>query len=242
MVTSGVNRLTRKMRGLLRKLYWPTPLEDSSIRGALRRQRDVPIGSIIDVGASTGLWSSKALPFFPNARYLLIEAQAHVHGAGLARFCAAHPNTEYMLAAAGPRCGTIHFDATDPYSGQASETPYPANNIEVPVTTIDHEVAKRRLPPPYLIKLDTHGFELPILEGAAAALPRTHLLIVEVYNYRLTDKSLRFHEMCAYLEQRGFRCADLFDVMRRPKDGSLWQMDMVFVPSDSPRFADNRYD
>jgi FkbM family methyltransferase len=241
MVKSGVNRLTRKMRGLLRKLYWPTPLEDSSLRGALRRQRQVPIGSVIDVGASTGLWSAKAMQFFACARYLLIEAQAQVHGTALEAFCAANGNAEFVLAAAGPRRGVIHFDASDPFSGQASDTPYAENNLEVPVTTIDHEIAVRRLPPPYLIKLDTHGFELPILEGAAAALAQTNLLIVEVYNYRLSQHCLRFHEMCAYLEERGFRCDDLFDVMRRPKDSSLWQMDMVFIPATSPRFADCRY-
>ena len=97
------------------------------------------------------------------------------------------------------------------------------------------------MPPPYLIKLDTHGFEVPILEGAAAALGQTNLIFIEVYNFQLTERSFRFHEMCAYMEQRGFRCTDVFDVMRRPKDQTLWQMDMVFMPANSAQFADNQY-
>ena len=33
-------------------------------------------------------------------------------------------------------------------------------------TTIDHEIGAYGLPGPYLIKLDTHGYEAPILCGA----------------------------------------------------------------------------
>lgn len=40
----------------------------------------------------------------------------------------------------------------------------------VPATTIDLEVAERGLQAPFVIKLDTHGFELPILNGARGTL------------------------------------------------------------------------
>jgi hypothetical protein len=40
------------------------------------------------------------------------------------------------------------------------------------VTTVDIEVAQRALLGPYLIKLDAHGFEVPILIGAQEALKK----------------------------------------------------------------------
>jgi len=36
---------------------------------------------------------------------------------------------------------------------------------------------------PYLIKLDTHGVEIPILNGSAQTLKDTNVLVVEVYNF-----------------------------------------------------------
>ena len=89
--------------------------------------------------------------------------------------------------------------------------------------------------------LDTHGFEVPIFEGAAETLARTGLIVVEVYNFKISPEALRFHELCAYLEGKGFRCVDILDVMHRPCDGALWQMDLIFARADRPEFANNEY-
>jgi FkbM family methyltransferase len=212
-----------------------------SLSQALVRARKASVRTIIDVGASDGRWSEEVMNWFPNAAYLLIEAQKAPHETALREVCQRHANAQYVLAAAGSRQGTIHFNADDPFGGAASETPSVKNDIEVPMTTIDFEVEQRRLQPPFLIKLDTHGFEVPILQGAAKSLADTNVLIVEVYNFKLCDGCLRFHEMCAHLEERGFRCGDIFDVSHRPKDDVLWQMDAVFLRASRPEFACNSY-
>jgi FkbM family methyltransferase len=201
----------------------------------------MPVATVIDVGASNGCWSQRLLPYYPKANYLLIEAQRQAHGAALEVFAQQHPRVQYVLAAAGNRRGVIYFDASDPFGGLAGERPFDRNNIEVAVTTVDDEVRQRSLPGPYLLKLDTHGFEVPIFEGAVETLKQTSLLIVEVYNFELTQGCLRFPQLCAYLEERGFRCLDLLEIMHRPKDNVLWQMDMVFAPADNPVFASNLY-
>ncbi len=109
------------------------------------------------------------------------------------------------------------------------------------MTTIDIEIARRDMAPPFLIKLDTHGFEVPILDGAAETLSKAELLVIEGYNFKLRPGCLRFHELCDYLEQRGFRCFDLVDVLRRPSDGALWQFDLFFVRANRPEFSSNSY-
>ena len=63
---------------------------------------------------------------------------------------------------------------------------------------------QHQLRPPFLIKLDTHGFEVPILKGAQETLQQTNLLVIETYNFQLQPTSLRFHEMCSYMEFGGF--------------------------------------
>jgi FkbM family methyltransferase len=178
---------------------------------------------------------------FPRANYLLVEAQKAAHGAALAEFKAAHRNVDYVLCAAGDRNGEIQFDASEPLGGAASSTPFAKNNIVVPMATVDTLVRQRNLRGAFCLKLDTHGFEVPILEGARETLSQASMLIIEAYNFTLRPGCLRFYELCPYLEAHGFRCVDVFDVSVRPLDSAFWQMDMVFLPSTHPVFRSNQY-
>ena len=213
-----------------------------SMRGAMQSlaQRAIPIKTIVDIGASDGHWAEMAMEFFPQANYLLVEAQA-IHQEKLDAFIATHSNAQYCLAAAGDKAGRIFFDAGDPFGGQASYEPYAHNNIEVEVTTIDIEVANRILSGPYLVKLDTHGFEVPILKGATEVLRDTQVIVMECYVQHLTRNSLTFSQMCAYLDELGFRCIDAVDLEWRPFDTTLWQMDLVFIRKDRVEFTYRDY-
>jgi FkbM family methyltransferase len=213
------------------------PMEQALVAIQQRKHR---VRTIIDIGASDGRWTALALRQFPDCAYLLIEAQP-VHAAALKTFASGRPNVQVALAAAGEKSGTIHFDATDPFGGIASEHPFPNNDIVVPVTTLDREVRARNLAGPFLIKFDTHGFEVPILNGARETLAQTEVLVMECYNFKIAGACLLFHEMCAHLEREGFRCIDLVDPMRRPLDNCLWQMDLVFARNTRAEFSQARY-
>jgi hypothetical protein len=67
------------------------------------------------------------------------------------------------------------------------------------------------------------------------------MLVIEAYNFTLCPGALRFHELCFFLESRGFRCADMFDLMVRPLDDTFWQMDLVFLPSGHSIFQSNHF-
>ncbi|HWA27688.1 MAG TPA: FkbM family methyltransferase [Lacunisphaera sp.] len=193
----------------------------------------------IDIGASDGIWSLRAQRHFPAANFVLFEPLAE-RQAALARLQATH-RFHLVAAAAGAQRGHIAFAVDPALDGSGVATPGATGTRSVPVETIDAAVADLGLPGPYGVKLDTHGHEIPVLEGAAAVLRQTQLLVIEAYNFQLTPGCLRFHELCAWLEARGFRCCDLADPMRRPRDGALWQMDLAFAPADSPLFAANTY-
>lgn len=195
--------------------------------------------TFIDVGASDGVWSLRARRHFPAAKFLLFEPLAERQPA-LQRLQAQH-GFAIEPAVAGATNGEVAF-AVDPAldgSGVAAPGTYGARTV--PQTTIDHAVNSRNLRGPYGLKLDTHGYEVPVLSGATAVLSQTELLIIEAYNFTLSPDCLRFHELCAWIEARGFRCCDLADPMRRAGDGVLWQMDLAFAPADSPFFAHSNY-
>lgn len=239
------------MKGAIKELFRALGLhvsraggsaDRSTMDGAMRAmvERKHPFRTVVDIGASTGIWSARLMRHFPDRRYLLIEAMAG-HEAALRAFCASHANAQYVLAAAGEKPGKVFFEAgDDPFGGAASATPG-AGRIEVPVTTLDAELSARKLPGPYLLKFDTHGFELPILKGAATTLANTDVIVMECYNFRISPECLTFPEMCAWLGERGFRCIDLVEPLHRPRDGAFWQMDLVFARADRPEFAYQRY-
>jgi FkbM family methyltransferase len=197
------------------------------------------LNTIIDVGASNGCWARLALEGWPKAQYLLVEAQRGPHEKGLATLAAENPLVQYVIAAAGPQNGTIFFDASDPFGGVASEAF--TEGMSVPVVALDDEIKKRNLSGPFLLKLDTHGFEVPILRGASRILAETSLLVIESYNFDISPECLRFPQFCKYMEDIGFRCIDICDVLRRPGDGCLWQFDVFFAPKTRYEFAQNTY-
>lgn len=213
-----------------------------SLRAALKRckGRGLNIKTIVDVGASDGRWSLIVREFFPDAFCLLVEAQEG-HKKGLEKVKCRVDRFDYVIAAAGDRQGTIYFDADDAFGGLASSVPVGKNCVSVPMVTVDEEVSRRKLSPPYLLKLDTHGFELPILEGAKNTLALSSLVVIECYNFKLTKESLKFHEMCAFMVSKGFSCIDLVQPMHRPGDLAFWQMDLIFIPSGDRVFNANSY-
>jgi FkbM family methyltransferase len=219
----------------------PTPAP--TLSGALDRlrSRDIPISTVIDVGASDGRWSEELMRVYPRSSYLLIEANSF-HQPALDRFLGRHPNAQYTLAAAGQTRGTVYFDASDPFGGVAAPAARGEQFVSTPSTSIDAEIAERSLRGPFLIKFDTHGYELPILRGAERTLAETDVLVIECYNFRVTPEALLFHEMCAFLAERGFRCIDVFDLMYRPGDQAFWQFDLLFVRDSRPEFASTSYE
>jgi FkbM family methyltransferase len=206
------------------------------------RHRGHPLRTIIDVGASNGSWSWTAKQFFPHLHCHLIEAQP-LHEPALKQLVGARPDFTFTLAAAADKVGEVFFNVGDPMGGVAAHEKFAENvpSMSLPATTIDHEVAERKLAGPFLLKLDTHGFEVPIFDGATETLKQTELICVETYNFKFGGPAVRFHEMIAYLAGKGFAVIDVCDILWRPGDGALWQLDLWFAPASRPEFARTTY-
>jgi len=207
----------------------------SRMHDALRLLSKVGVepATIADVGASDGRWSRLARRTFPTAELVLFEPQP-VHAPGLRRFKRESPDARIVDSAVGGSHGRSAFDATDPWGGVLQEEPT-TGSISVSVVTLDDALAKAN--PPFLVKLDTHGIEAQILAGAEATLTQSVAWIIEACNQRVIPECLLFWELCAEMAERGFRPIDLLDVLHRPHDGTLWQMDLVFIRSDWDGFG-----
>jgi FkbM family methyltransferase len=202
--------------------------------------RGLDINTVIDIGASDGRWSAVCEMHFPACNYLLVEAQA-AHAQALETYCAARPKAQYVLAAAGDECGEVYFDDRELFGGAASKTPNVNAHKVMRQITIEDEIGRLGLPGPYMIKLDTHGYEVPILLGAKETLRKANLVVIETYNFRIQESSLLFHEMVAYMRELGFGVIDMSEPLWRELDRALWQIDLFFVPLDRPEFHTTAY-
>ena len=209
---------------------------------AVRRiaEHNFPIRSIIDIGASDGKWSVEAMKTFPNTFFLAVEPLRERQDA-LELLKQKYKNFDYVLCAAGETDGEqAILNVSDDLDGSTIDGigGIPRN---IPVKSIDSIAVEHMLKGPFLLKFDTHGYELPILSGSQSTLSNTNVIVMEVYNFMITEHSLRFHEMCAHMEKLGFRCYDIAGPMLRQHDKVFWQMDIFFARSDSTIFSYSHY-
>ncbi len=214
-----------------------------SMIGGIERcaKRGINPTTIIDIGAAEGNWTREVLPYWKNSNYLLFEPLPQ-RAEQLDALAAQYPNVRIVKAGAGNKIGTVDFFITDDLDGSGiADNGTNAQKVTIPVTTIDDEIAKHQLKGSYLVKLDTHGYEVPILEGATKTLANACLVIIECYGLQIAPNSLLMWEMCAYMDKLGFRMVDLVDTLQRAKDGLFWQCDVFFEPKTKPYFTHNTY-
>jgi len=66
--------------------------------------------------------------------------------------------------------------------------------------------------------------------------------LLEVNLLEIYEGAPLLHEALCFMAAEGFRAYDVCTLYRRPLDHALWQMDMIFVRSDSSLVAFKRYE
>ena len=207
--------------------------EKLSHRNALTRLRSLGFApaSIYDIGAYRGGWTKLAQEVFPDAAFVLFEANAD-HAPDLAR--SGHRHVIVALGAEDSGAKLFHVPRQGDVTGASlyiESTPhYAASNLEVrqvETARLDTIVGRERLPPPDLVKIDVQGAELDVMAGGSLALQGAAALIVEVSLIDYNKQAPLIAEVLAGVERAGFRCADLCEVHRN--NSFVLQLDLLFV-------------
>jgi len=222
----------------------PAPYQNDAMYAALERYYALQpsIATIFDIGAAAGSWTLAAKKLWKDSTYVLFEPlRERVNE--LTALATAERNIHFVPRAAGKGKTEVQFYVSDDLDGSGVVTGATSNASvrTVLVTSIDLEALRLKTNGPYIVKLDTHGFEVPILEGAAQIWDDIALFIIECYGFQIAPNSLLFWEMCQYMDARGFRLFDIVDVMRRSKDNAFWQCDAFFIPKNNAVFQSNQY-
>lgn len=208
----------------------------------LKRLADVCplVNSVIDIGAASGTWCAIAHQVFPNAALLAIEPLPD-------SFMMLQEQLRSIPASYGVQAVVSDVDGADIEFTISPDRDGSGVGLSGGITkqmvsrTLDSLINEMSLSGPFLVKLDTHGHELRILSGAAKTLSLATAVVIESYNYKLTDDSPLFWQLVEVMVGYGFRPYDLVDPSPRPLDGSLWQLDIIFLPINHPVFASNSH-
>lgn len=197
---------------------------------------------VVDIGAGSG--THEIYDHFPSAELHLFEPLRECQSS-LAEIAATRP-THVSEAVVGAAPGSITLNVHDDLIGSSvlPEVDGGGDDGEprtVPVVTLDSAMQGHDLSGGVLVKIDVQGFELDVIAGASAVLGSTDLLIVECSLIATMDGGPEIFDVMSELSARGFALFDLIGGLERPLDGSLAQVDAVFVPSKSAWRADKRW-
>ena len=191
-------------------------------------------GTVVDVGVGYGteeLWEA-----FPRARLLMVEPIPDRFGGAALEAVRRRDGAELVEAAAGATAGeatiTVHRapEMSSVLGAWTGDRDGEARTV--PVVRLDDAVDERSLPGPYVLKVDVEGAELAVLDGAAALLEETEVVLLEVRLFELVPGAAQLHDVIPYMKERGFVAYDLFGGALRLSDGALAVTNIAFVRED----------
>lgn len=222
------------------------PLPPTAITGfthdyaGLRRLRDLGFRPdfVLDVGASTGIWSYVMSEIFPDARFVLadpLHSRYPTH--------AIRPEFEIVEAAISDKPGTMSFQISgDLYNSSLlaiGSHAARAETIDAKVTTVDRIMREKYLSGRGLLKVDVQYAEHLVLAGGEKALARNiDVVLLELTLFRAHSDARIFAEMIALMDGYGYQYFDDIGGWRSPVDGVLEQKDCIFVRKDHELIKD----
>jgi FkbM family methyltransferase len=198
--------------------------------------------TVIDVGAYVGEWTQTCKTIFPAARVLMVEPLLHLIPRLEATVNALN-GVEFRSALLGAqqRADVPFYEAETASSvlNEASSRAVPTRRLSM--TTLDDLTAGTSFERPDFIKLDVQGYELEVLGGAERSVQSAEAVLTEVNLLGIYEKAPLFHETVEYMGRRDFQVYDLCSFFRRPLDGALWQVDVIFVHRSSALVSSSRW-
>lgn len=230
------------VRSLLRRFGVDLVRYDHVHAPPLRRKRllaDQAIDLVLDVGANVGQFAGRMRELGYAGRLVSFEPQRAAF-AELSRISAADSRWECRPLALGDKDGeaTIHLSANswsssllpigERHVASAPDSAY-AGEETVPVRRLDAIEGLVTGNERIYLKLDTQGFELPVLVGAQGILPHVKVIETELSLVSLYEGQALLPEVIAHLQGAGYDLVALDPAFVEARTGHVLQMDGIFV-------------
>jgi len=195
--------------------------------------------TIVDVGAFEGNWGKLAKQIWPESHLYMIEPNL----ANQARLIKVAKELDAILFCEllGAENGQIvSFNVMGSGSSVMGERSTVPRTVETRhLRTLDSLLSG--VEPPGLLKIDAQGYELQILKGASEVLSAIEAVLLETAIIEINDGAPLLHDVVAFMKVLGFVTYDILEFHRRPLDGALNQIDIIFVREHSRLISDKRH-
>lgn len=221
---------------IVRQMYAQSyEIDVVSVLRAVLRPGDV----FVDVGANIGYLSCLAAGLVgPSGRILSFEPEQD-NFARLQRVCELNPGYQWEIlqAAVGSEEGTAQLQCSRNNIGWRTIVPdgIPEENVrevvEVPLRTLDASVPAAGINHVRLVKVDTEGYEGPVLVGARKLLEERRIdhLIVEINRSQWEKVGVDFEALIGNLSDMGYQAHEVRHPFRPVQFEELyWAPDVWF--------------
>ena len=201
------------------------------------------IDLILDVGANTGSFAAEArrsgyhgqiISFEPleEAYRTLLEEAAHDPNWQVApRLALGREDGEAVIHVASNSVSSSLLPMAEEHRNAAPTSTY-VREEKILVRKLD-DVAKELAPDvaskALMLKIDTQGYELPILEGSKALLDQARIVQLELSLTELYEGQALIWDVIAYLGRFDFELWMMSEVFVNEQTGRLLQVDGLFV-------------
>ncbi len=188
------------------------------------------INHVFDIGANKGNWTAHYEKQMPNADFFLFEANSKQgRPSKLAQthkwFNAVLSNEETTEVEFYSVTGT-----GDSYYKEQTKAYDSVSPLILQTITLDEMVRKHSLPFPQIMKLDTQGSELDILNGAKEVVANTDIIVTEISMLPYNLGAPTFDAYMKFLSDLGYVPMGIEGI--NFIDNMLGQVDIVFMKKD----------
>ena len=200
---------------------------------------------IYDIGAFNGETAKLFSKAFPENKIIAFEANPKVFDLAKNN-CSDYKNITFYNNAISDKNEIVNFYVTtnDVSSSlnqindkEVNETDYKTelnlkNKVSVEAKKLedfnnDSEVL--------LLKIDTQGYELQVINGAKEILKKTCFVLIEMSNHNMYVNGCKYHEVDALMRENNFKLADIIVTYR--KNGIfLSEYDAIYINQNKLKF------
>ena len=194
---------------------------------------------ILDVGANRGNWTRRAINYFPQAHYTLVEPQVELK-MYIKDLVERGFRLRWINAGASDLPGVLPLHILGPDESstflQSPRTETESiRQVEVSLRTVNEIIATSGLPAPEIVKIDAEGLDLKVLKGSSDLFGRTEIFFTEV-SIGQSDFENTALAVLQRMTETGYRFIDITHINRSPTHGVLWLCEFAFLSKKSKLF------